>query len=293
MAMIIQQTDPNNKNIERSVEKMAIIRCMDPNKIAIQMKNMFDVTDTLGKNLIKEMKSILQNLRTHWRGTDAATQLKKLSDIYNKIDKNIVEFQDLIIDFNNEKIIKLQKHLVDSGETCTVGQKLNSTLKIEDISKKAYEDRVLVREAFFDNMSKVKETLKAYKTFINELKDEKNVMLNNLTSGCGRDSFIAQYNTLNNNASANINELTTISSKLNIIIYNKNKFYNKNDTYLNAANGMFNNLATKAKTTTNVTTNTQQQVAIDNNINIMPPPKVTSEVKRFGDTIGGTQTNNK
>ena len=205
---------------------MATIRCMNPSNIGTQMEEMFNVTNTTGKNIVNKLPQILKSLRSSWRGTDATIHFKNLSIVFNAIINNIGRFQMLIVGFNNEKIRALQQHIVNSGSSCKIGKTLSTTIMIEDISKKAKENRLYVQQEFFTCVDDIKQINKDYQKFIHDLKDAKEALAKNLTSGCEIEQFLAAYKTLQENAVDNRRNLVAIINELNIVVSNKKRFFN-------------------------------------------------------------------
>ena len=88
------------------------IRCMNPNTIGTETENLFSLTSTTGSELINDFGTTIENLKNHWKGTDAEANLQDLAMVYSGVVTFIKDLQNLIVKVNNNEIIPLQKHIV-------------------------------------------------------------------------------------------------------------------------------------------------------------------------------------
>ena len=52
------------------------IHCVNPNTVGTQAEEMFNVTNTTGRDLITSFSTTIENLKSHWKGSDCSISLK-------------------------------------------------------------------------------------------------------------------------------------------------------------------------------------------------------------------------
>ena len=80
------------------------IHCLDPNKMGAQTEEMFNVTNTSGRNLVTSFGATIENLKSHWKGSDAVSNLTDLARVYTAVTDLV---KDLV-----KGVLRLVGHLL-------------------------------------------------------------------------------------------------------------------------------------------------------------------------------------
>lgn len=198
------------------------IHCLNPNTIGTQTEEMFNVTNTTGRDLINSFSTTIEDLKSHWKGSDAVANLTDLSRVYTAVTDLVKKLQSIIVAVNNEEIIPLQKHIVASGGTCTVGNELAVTLNVESVisvpteSVESWTDPAIIADA--DTFTNFPTT---FENFVNTLNDAKNNLLNNWLDGSNRADVVSIFENFNNNVADYKSQITKVRDNLNIVAENK------------------------------------------------------------------------
>ncbi len=198
------------------------IHCLDPNKMGAQTEEMFNVTNTSGRNLVTSFGATIENLKSHWKGSDAVSNLTDLARVYTAVTDLVKDLQRIIVAVNNEEVLPLQKHIVASGGSCTVGNELavsfnaDSNISIPTETVESYTDPALIADA--EDFSTFPDT---FKKFVDELNTTKNELLNNWLDGANRDTVVRTFEEFNNNAPDYSSKITKVRDNLNIVAENK------------------------------------------------------------------------
>ena len=198
------------------------IHCLDPNKMGTQTEEMFNVTNTTGRNLVNSFGTTIENLKSHWKGSDAVANLTDLARVYTSVTDLVKNLQKLIVVVNNEEVLPLQKHIVASGGSCMVGNELtvqfdvDSSMSVPTESVESWTDPALIADA--ENFSTFPDT---FKKFVDELNTTKNELLNNWLDGANRDTVLRTFEEFNNNVPDYSSKITKVRDNLNIVAENK------------------------------------------------------------------------
>ena len=199
------------------------IHCINPNTVGTLTKTMLDITDTTGKNLISSFSETIENLKSHWKGSDAVANLTDLSKVYTAVTDLVKNLQNIIVSVNNNEIVPMQKHIVASGGSCTVGDQLAVTLNgIESVisvpteAVESWTDPAIIADAeTFNNFPTT------FENFVNALNEAKNNLLNNWLDGANRAEVVATFENFNNNVPDYKNQIIKVRDNLNIVAENK------------------------------------------------------------------------
>ncbi|MBR6690240.1 MAG: hypothetical protein IKL65_02800 [Bacilli bacterium] len=199
------------------------IHCLNPNTVGVQAEEMFNVTSTAGKNLIKSFGTTIENLKNHWKGSDAVANLTDLSKVYTAVTDLVKSLQTIIVSVNNNEVVPLQKHIVASGGSCTVGNELAPTLgEIESViavptdAVESWTDPAIIADAeAFTNFPTT------FENFVNELNETKDNLLNNWLDGTNRAEVVSTFEKFNNNVADYKSQITKVRDNLNIVAENK------------------------------------------------------------------------
>lgn len=199
------------------------IHCENPNTISSEAEAMFNVTNTLGKSLIEKLANSINDLKSHWKGSDAVVNISDLIGVYTDVTTLVKRLQDLIVSLNNQSVIPLQKEIVADGGTCTIGSELAKTLGgIEDTiavptdSGEVWTDQAIITDA--DTFNGFPGT---FENFVNELNGAKDVLLKNWLEGAGRENVVNAFKSFNENVPNYKTKITSVRDNLNTIASNK------------------------------------------------------------------------
>lgn len=198
------------------------IHCINPNTIGSQTEEMFNITNTAGRDLINSFGTTIENLKSHWKGSDAVANLTDLSKVYTAVTDLVKDLQKLVVTVNNEEILPMQKHIVASGGTCTIGNELAVTLNVDSYiavpteALESWTDPAIIADA---------ETFTSFPTtfenFVNALNESKNTLLNNWLDGANRAAVVSTFDNFNNNVGDYKSQITKVRDNLNVVAENK------------------------------------------------------------------------
>lgn len=194
------------------------IRCMNPNTIGTETENLFSLTSTTGSELINDFGTTIENLKNHWKGTDAEANLQDLAMVYSGVVTFIKDLQNLIVKVNNNEIIPLQKHIVLSGGTCTVGNELAVTINadpqisIPTGSVESWTDALIL-----DDAANFSEFPTKFERFVSSLEELKDIMLNNWLDGANRAEVVSTFAKFKERVADYINNVNTVRDNLNTV----------------------------------------------------------------------------
>lgn len=198
------------------------IHVINVNTIGSQAEEMFNVTNTTGRDLINSFSTTIENLKSHWKGSDAVANLTDLTKVYAAVTDLVKDLQRIIVTMNNEEVIPLQKHLVASGGSCTIGNELSVTLNVDSYisvpseTSESWTDPAIIADA--ETFSNFPTT---FESFVNALTESKNTLLNNWQDGANRAEVVAVFEKFNNNVGEYKSQVTKVRDNLNIVAENK------------------------------------------------------------------------
>lgn len=199
------------------------IHCVNPNTVGTQAEEMFNVTNTTGRDLINSFSTTIENLKSHWKGSDAVANLTDLSKVYTAVTDLVKNLQNIIVSVNNNEVVPMQKHIVASGGSCTIGNELAVTLNgIDSIisvpteAVESWTDPAIIADAeTFNNFPTT------FENFVNSLNETKNNLLNNWLDGANRQEVVTTFENFNNNVPDYKSQITKVRDNLNIVAENK------------------------------------------------------------------------
>lgn len=198
------------------------IHCVNPNTVGTQAEEMFNVTNTTGRDLINSFGATIENLKSHWKGSDAVANLTDLSKVYTAVTDLVKNLQKIIVAVNNNEVVPLQKHIVASGGSCTIGNELAITLNVDSViavpteAVESWTDPAIITDAAtFTNFPTT------FENFVNTLNESKNNLLNNWLDGANRAEVVSTFENFNNNVADYKNQITKVRDNLNTVAENK------------------------------------------------------------------------
>ena len=198
------------------------IHCVNPNTVGTQAEEMFNVTNTTGRDLINSFGTTIENLKSHWKGSDAVANLTDLSKVYTAVTDLIKNLQKIIVTVNNNEVVPMQKHIVASGGSCTIGNELAVTLNVDSViavpteALESWTDPAIIADAeTFTNFPTT------FENFVNALNESKNNLLNNWLDGANRAEVVTTFENFNNNVADYKSQITKVRDNLNTVAENK------------------------------------------------------------------------
>ena len=198
------------------------IHCVNPNTVGTQAEEMFNVTNTTGRDLINSFSSTIENLKSHWKGSDAVANLTDLSKVYTAVTDLVKNLQKIIVTVNNNEVVPMQKHIVASGGSCTIGNELAVTLNVDSViavpteAVESWTDPAIIADAeTFTNFPTT------FENFVNTLNESKNNLLNNWLDGANRAEVVSTFENFNNNVADYKSQITKVRDNLNTVAENK------------------------------------------------------------------------
>lgn len=198
------------------------IHCMNPDTVGSKAENMFNVTNTSGKDLIISFSTTIEDLKSHWKGSDAVANLTDLANVYKEVTDLIKKLQKIVVIVNNEEVIPLQKHIVASGGSCTIGNELSVSLNIESSisvpteSTESWTDPAIITDA--ETFNSFPET---FEKFVTELNEAKDALLTNWLDGANRAEVVSTFEKFNENVPNYQSQITKVRNNLNTVAENK------------------------------------------------------------------------
>jgi len=198
------------------------IHCVNPNTVGTQAEEMFNVTNTTGRDLINSFSTTIENLKSHWKGSDAVANLTDLSKVYTAVTDLVKNLQKIIVTVNNNEVVPMQKHIVASGGSCTIGNELAVTLNVDSViavpteAVESWTDPAIIADA--DSFTNFPTT---FENFVNTLNESKNNLLNNWLDGANRAEVVSTFENFNNNVADYKSQITKVRDNLNTVAENK------------------------------------------------------------------------
>ena len=198
------------------------IHCVNPNTVGTQAEEMFNVTNTTGRDLINSFGTTIENLKSHWKGSDAVANLTDLSKVYTAVTDLVKNLQRIVVTVNNNEVVPMQKHIVASGGSCTIGNELAVTLNVDSViavpteALESWTDPAIIADAeSFTNFPTT------FENFVNALNEAKNNLLNNWLDGANRAEVVSTFENFNNNVADYKSQITKVRDNLNTVAENK------------------------------------------------------------------------
>lgn len=199
------------------------IHCVNPNTVGTQAEELFNVTSTTGKDLVTSFGETIESLKSHWKGSDAVANLTDLSNVYTAVTDLVKNLERIVVSVNNNEVVPMQKHIVASGGSCTIGNELAVTLNgLESViavpteAVESWTHPAIIADAeTFTNFPTT------FENFVNTLNESKNNLLNNWLDGANRAEVVSTFENFNNNVADYKSQITKVRDNLNIVAENK------------------------------------------------------------------------
>lgn len=199
------------------------IHVLDPNKIGTQTEEMFNVTNTTGRDLINKFASNIDSLKSHWKGSDAVANITDLANVYSAVTKLVTTVQKYIVSANNEDVLRLQKSLVASGGNCAIGNELSNTLSNVATSVSVPTDggESWTDAAISSDASTFENLIADFDKFVTSIDQTKEALLANWLEGANRDAIDIAFKEFDKNVPTYREQIKKVSNNLNTVAKNK------------------------------------------------------------------------
>lgn len=198
------------------------VHCVNPNTVSTQTEAMFNVTDAEGRALINSFSTTIENLKSHWKGSDAVANITDLTKVYSAVTELVKDLQKIIVTVNNNEILPLQRHIVASGGSCAVGNELGITLNVDSfISVPADTGEIWTDAAIISDADTFNSFPTTFENFVNTLNEAKSALLSNWLDGANREDVVRTFENFNNNVADYKSQITKVRDNLNVVAENK------------------------------------------------------------------------
>ena len=182
--------------------------------------SLFVNVNTFQKKLLEELERIINNLQSHWRGSDACTHINSLIEEY---DNNVDSFYDLSLmtTFLSKYFVLLQRTRAKMSDITRVGDeeeakyKAKTIDKIEETSEYFYDEQM---KTDYDDICNLN---KSYSIFINQISDDSQKLLENWRAGTGREIVKNRFDTYLEKTNKLYNKLIEFEEHMNTVITNE------------------------------------------------------------------------
>ena len=145
-----------------------------------------------GEHILENINGAINDLKTNWHGRDAGVQIQGLTTVYN-------EFIDI---YNNLELISVgMSKICRNYRNIQVAFKTQKEEKnILTYNKKTHmldytdtDDRIDINEKVKNSVSKLESAISSYDSFMKQNKMMYDNIINNWTTGYGRDKLLDLY----------------------------------------------------------------------------------------------------
>ena len=145
-----------------------------------------------GEHILENINGAINDLKTNWHGRDAGVQIQGLTTVYN-------EFIDI---YNNLELISVgMSKICRNYRNIQVAFKTQKEEKnILTYNKKTHmldytdtDDRIDINEEVKNSVSKLESAISSYDSFMKQNKMMYDNIINNWTTGYGRDKLLDLY----------------------------------------------------------------------------------------------------
>lgn len=199
------------------------INCVDPNKIGIQATDLHTCITGQegGKGLLDSFESSITNLKLHWIGSDAKTNITDLINVYNGLKGMLTSVQTYIVSVTNEQIIPLQQNIVNDGGICTIASPLAIVALGTDLTPPADTLEHRVEETMLADATEFEGIPGKFTTFVTNINEYKTTLLNNWLEGAGRENVVTSFNTFNEDVENYKAILDRVKNNISTVAANK------------------------------------------------------------------------
>lgn len=188
-----------------------------------QCEDLNNLSKNSGTELINDLGTNINNLKVHWKGTDATEHVNNLIKVYEALIALVTDAK-AITDFAGGRIRAIQEVRRANGGSGNVGGTLDGTAPNAS-SLPAVE---LTNEYFCDPSSKsdydlLDKICTDYSNFINKFSSQKDALMSNWTAGANRENAVKVFDEFSNNSSKYNQLLSNAKENLRIAVSNISK----------------------------------------------------------------------
>lgn len=188
-----------------------------------QCEDLNNLSKNSGTELINDLGTNINNLKVHWKGTDATEHVNNLIKVYEALIALVTDAK-AITDFAGGRIRAIQEVRRANGGSGNVGGALDGTAP-DASGLPAVEP---TNEYFCDPSSKsdydlLDKICTDYSNFINKFSSQKDALMSNWTAGANRENAVKVFDEFSTNSSKYNQLLSNAKENLRIAVSNISK----------------------------------------------------------------------
>jgi len=161
------------------------------------------------KKVLEDLENIINNIKTHWRGTDASNHINSLIDEYDKYSDFFNELGDMT-SYISSYFVLMQRTRARMSEVTKVGTPELTTVNSKQLAKVENTEEYYYDPALRNDYNDICDLNSYYKEFINKTDQEIVTLLDNWKAGKGRNEIKEYFNAfwiVSNRISSRIEDL--------------------------------------------------------------------------------------
>ena len=161
------------------------------------------------KKVLEELENIINNIKTHWRGTDASNHINSLIDEYDKYSDFFNELGDMTSYISNYSVL-MQRTRAKMSEVSKIGTPEITQISSKQLAKVENTEEYYYDPALRNDYNDICDLNSYYKEFINKTDQEIVTLLDNWKAGKGRNEIKEYFNAfwiVSNRISSRIEDL--------------------------------------------------------------------------------------
>lgn len=185
-----------------------------------QCEELNTLSKTSGTNLISNLSTDINNLKAHWKGTDATEHINNLIKVYDALVALVTDAKG-VTKTAGGAISAIQKVRRSNGGSGNVGGPLDGNAP-DASSLPSVES---TSEYFCDPSARTDYTLleqicSDYSSFINKFRSQKDTLMSNWTAGANRENAVKVFDEFDSNSETYNKYLTSAKENLGIAVSN-------------------------------------------------------------------------
>ena len=185
-----------------------------------QCEELNTLVKTSGEKLISELGSDINNLKVHWKGSDATKHINNLVKVYDALVAIVTDAKAVTADAGN-KIIAIQEVRRSNGGAGTVGAMLSNNAPDASAIQPAEETTEYYCDpAARSDYNQLVQICSDFVTFKNQFQSQKDELLSNWTAGANREQAVNNFNEFESNTDTYNKYLTDAKDNLEIAVSN-------------------------------------------------------------------------
>lgn len=185
-----------------------------------QCEELNNLSKNSGTNLINNLSTDINNLKAHWKGTDATVHINNLIKVYDALVALVTDAK--VITCNSGSAIStIQEVRRSNGGSGNIGGPLDGNAP--DVTSLPIVEST--SEYFCDPSARTDYTLleqicSDYSSFINNFRSQKDALMSNWTAGANRENAVKVFDEFDSNSETYNKYLTDAKENLEIAVSN-------------------------------------------------------------------------